>query len=555
MNLRRWIESKRHRMIWICGWLSVCLFFILCSCGKEKIPTNDEVSITIERTEQYLLDAAKTSQVQTLITEYFSENASNGSVQTMVQALAMKYPELDYREYGKMLETDILAREKIQTASLQKACITFLSIHYVKEQEKEWIAKGIAETGADTIMSSIYGIQLMEMLYAEEEAVITISEEQILKACESLIAYQLSDGGFAYFGEKGDADVTAMTLQALAPYYRENEIITDSIEQALDFVSKEQLPDGGFQSMETANSESCAQMLNAFVKLGIDPVHSERFLKNGNSVVSCLYKYQKENGGFSHVMDGDVNEMATSQALQALMELKVKGKNIASQVEIENDKNKSGFDLIKKLGNHVKTKYVIICIIMIIYILYGCLFFHKNKKKWITNFMIVLILSGCVFFLDVETVTEHKQLQKKEGNLIELEDSNESVVVSISIDCSSVLGEKPVQTKTDFERIIPENGKFLETQEVTTSAGDTVFDVLQSMCEEYEISLDFQNNSLYGSYYVKGIGYLYEYDFGDLSGWMYRVNGVFPSVGCGEYILQDGDKIEWIYTKEMGHDL
>ena len=55
--------------------------------------------------------------------------------------------------------------------------------------------------------------------------------------------------------------------------------------------------------------------------------------------------------------------------------------------------------------------------------------------------------------------------------------------------------------------------------------------------------------------YIAGINYLYEFDFGELSGWTYRVNGEVPSVGCDKYELKDGDKVEWIYTCELGKDI
>ena len=55
--------------------------------------------------------------------------------------------------------------------------------------------------------------------------------------------------------------------------------------------------------------------------------------------------------------------------------------------------------------------------------------------------------------------------------------------------------------------------------------------------------------------YVSGIGNLYEFDFGGLSGWVYSVNGRMPSVSCGEYVLSDGDKIEWMYTCDLGNDV
>ena len=55
--------------------------------------------------------------------------------------------------------------------------------------------------------------------------------------------------------------------------------------------------------------------------------------------------------------------------------------------------------------------------------------------------------------------------------------------------------------------------------------------------------------------YISGIGYLYEFDFGDLSGWIYHVNGDTPFMMCSEYKLSDGDVIEWLYTKDLGNDL
>jgi hypothetical protein len=52
--------------------------------------------------------------------------------------------------------------------------------------------------------------------------------------------------------------------------------------------------------------------------------------------------------------------------------------------------------------------------------------------------------------------------------------------------------------------------------------------------------------------YISGINYIYEFDFGDLSGWTYTVNGKTPSVGASQYTLKDGDVIEWKYTLTLG---
>ena len=48
--------------------------------------------------------------------------------------------------------------------------------------------------------------------------------------------------------------------------------------------------------------------------------------------------------------------------------------------------------------------------------------------------------------------------------------------------------------------------------------------------------------------YVVGVGYFYEFSCGPHSGWTYRVNGVYPTVGSSKYVLQNGDTLEWVYS-------
>ena len=54
---------------------------------------------------------------------------------------------------------------------------------------------------------------------------------------------------------------------------------------------------------------------------------------------------------------------------------------------------------------------------------------------------------------------------------------------------------------------------------------------------------------------IEGIANLYEFDCGELSGWMYKVNDWFPNYGCSRYELKDGDKVEWVYTCDLGKDV
>ena len=96
--------------------------------------------------------------------------------------------------------------------------------------------------------------------------------------------------------------------------------------------------------------------------------------------------------------------------------------------------------------------------------------------------------------------------------------------------------------------IVPTDGVILAATTVSFSNGETVFDVLQRVCQEHGIPLDSSYTAMYGSYYIKGIANLYEQDVGSASGWMYRVNGKFPNSGCSSCPVNNGDTVEWLYT-------
>ncbi|MCR4719167.1 MAG: DUF4430 domain-containing protein [Firmicutes bacterium] len=103
--------------------------------------------------------------------------------------------------------------------------------------------------------------------------------------------------------------------------------------------------------------------------------------------------------------------------------------------------------------------------------------------------------------------------------------------------------------------ILPKNGVIFAEQKVEFSDGESVFDVLLREMKNNKIHLEFVNTPVYGSVYIEGIGNIYEFDAGELSGWMYRVNGEFPNFGCSKYILKQGDKVEFVYTCDLGKDV
>ena len=125
---------------------------------------------------------------------------------------------------------------------------------------------------------------------------------------------------------------------------------------------------------------------------------------------------------------------------------------------------------------------------------------------------------------------------------------------TISISCASILEHMELCDKEKAE-LVPEDGWLLKPVEVTFQEGQSVFDVLQQVCRENKLHMEFSMTPIYNSAYIEGIGNLYEFDCGELSGWMYSVNGVWPDYGCSGYTLHDGDTVVWSYTCDLGRDV
>lgn len=133
-----------------------------------------------------------------------------------------------------------------------------------------------------------------------------------------IIGKQLSDGGFALYGDKGEVDITAMAIQALAKY-KDRTDVKLAIDKALNFLSNNQMNTGGFGTDEGETVESSAQVLVALNALGINE-NDERFLKNGNTIVDAIKRFEVKDGGFKHLLSQDIsNSMATEQVLYSLV--------------------------------------------------------------------------------------------------------------------------------------------------------------------------------------------------------------------------------------------
>lgn len=150
-----------------------------------------------------------------------------------------------------------------------------------------------------------------------------------------------------------------------------------------------------------------------------------------------------------------------------------------------------------------------------------------------------------------KTLTSSTEKQKN------AEPKKRTVKISIRVDTLLKHWEK-LDSSLQSEKYVPKNGIILKTTTYELlSEKDTVWDVLQRATKEHKIQMEYQgaNENIYNSVYIEGINHLYEFSAGELSGWMYKVNGVYPNYGCNQYVLKDGDVIEWNYTVDLGRDL
>lgn len=125
---------------------------------------------------------------------------------------------------------------------------------------------------------------------------------------------------------------------------------------------------------------------------------------------------------------------------------------------------------------------------------------------------------------------------------------------TVSISCAAIL-ENLDRLNAEKADLIPADGVLLAPTAVEFTEGESVFNVLKRVCRENKIHMEFSETPVYQSAYIEGIGNLYEFDCGEGSGWMYRVNGEFPNYGCSRYTLADSDTVEWVYTCDFGADV
>ncbi len=167
-----------------------------------------------------------------------------------------------------------------------------------------------------------------------------------------------------------------------------------------------------------------------------------------------------------------------------------------------------------------------------------------------------LIIVAVIVFALVLLFSGVKIQSPEEYYLSHLDDIKEdSETVFLSISCETVLDNwDKLDNSLKAEGIIPQNGIILDKKEYVLRPNDTVYEILNRVLRYNKIQAEFKSNIDNGQY-IEGINNLYQFSCGELSGWMYKVNGEFLSTDCAKVTLKDGDIIEIVYTCDLGRDV
>lgn len=522
--------------------IAVCLAVLIAAVpmARSTAVTCDEGDLDreISKTIEYI-QSSLGADTDADLAASLAEGAGAGCDWYAFALSRLGYP-IDLCAYADALEKK-LASDEISGAVERQRCALILCALGRPYDYAKVLDETVGKLG---LMSLVFGLHIADNS--------SVAASEIIG---QVLSSELDGGGWAIIGQYADIDTTAMTLQALARH-RELPDVRDAIDRALAKMSEKQCQSGGFSSYGTENAESTAQVIIALCSLGLDPDSTDSFKPMLNELLS----YRSSDGGFSHTRGGVSSVSATSQALCALASMKLLCLNVGGFYELDkkftptppsttwgvttqppitttvtanttdnsDDKEQRSFDFDFKI---IATIVIIAAAVLVSLIL----FLKSGRRR--RDILIVLIVAAVVCvavnLIKIESVDGHFSPSTTAGQ------TTEQGSVTLSVRCDMI---KDVDG-------IPSDGVVIETMGLSFSKGESVFDLLDRAARMSRVTIVEKGG------YISSIANISEQSHGDLSGWVYFVNGSMPSVGCREYFPKDGDVIEWHYTKDLGKDI
>lgn len=424
------------------------------------------------------------------------------------------------------------------------------------------------------------------------------------KLIDTILDERTEDGGWTHTGNTADVDMTAMAIQALAPYNDEDHPkVKSAIEAALTLLSGMQQNDGGFASFGTPNSESAAQVVVALSALGLDANTDSHFVKNGHSVLENLLSYEQEDGSFQHTTDGSGNnQMSAEQGTYALVAYDRyvnKAHTLYDMTDVVKREDASAqevIDMINQIGYVDESSYNAIAEARNAYNKLSA----ADKEK-VTNYNTLTAAETSYKEILKQKRTEQYKLLKAHHDEL-LNDKTKKYGTAAKKKLASILQQaqtdmnaaescervtaiyekaitdldavKPGDIEVTFRLIgaleatqdvdlttdsyLPEYVTWVPTTTYSLQENATVYDLFTEAMSDAGLRYIGAESNYVSTIYAPSClgGYpLSEFTNGKKSGWMYTVNGTHPNQGLKNWTLNDNDVVVWHYVNDYSHEV
>ncbi|MBR6534858.1 MAG: DUF4430 domain-containing protein [Clostridia bacterium] len=474
-----------------------------------------------------ITESTSHAEIQSFINGDLTENAG---ISSEWYIFALRYGNYDFSSYTHALDKYI-AENDVPSVTLLKYALTYLACGRNTESVFGML-NGVREQS--TVMYTVFALHLANngiLLNGKDTAML----------CTELSERQNGDGGWSVISDRSDVDVTAMALQALAVHADEYE---NAVESGLSYLSSHQNENGTFSSYGAENSESTSQVIIALSDLGIDCKTDTRFIKNGLTVLDGLDTF-KVDGGYSHALNGQYSTLASSQAMCAVAAYENGGyfyvfekPSIPSAPEtdavkpLETDNVQAsgteGADTSDEKKDSMPLWRIIFIIAVCIAFAVICFVLIIKKKTKAQNFITAFLACALVicisFFINVSTPDQY--YGQASG------DKEPTGYVTISVICDNV----------------SDNGIIVSETKIGFFEHQSVYDILLSLSKTHKFTLDVSGKGEFA--YIRAINGIAEHKYGNMSGWVYTVNGISPHLSCGAYYPSDNDVIRIYYTTD-----
>ena len=418
----------------------------------------------------------------------------------------------------------------------------------------------------------------------------------------SLLGAQISDGSWGIDADfpGSNVDMTAMVVQALAPYCSTNATVKAAVDKAVEWLSAEYQ-----QNSDYGSSESAAQVIVALSALGIDAKTDSRFQHNGISVLSNFLSYADETtGGFLHDKqpNSTVNQMASEQAAYTLVayDRYVKGSNrlydMSDATKRANATVQEVIDLIKAIAPVGEGSYNAIAEARIAYdklsaedqakvTNYNTLTAAEDAYKTILRQKQTDQYTALKLHYDELLNNKNKKYstaaKKKLANILQQAQTDMNAAKS----CERVMdvynkaiadldAVKPGDIEVTFRLIgaleatqdvdlttdsyLPEYVTWVPTTTYALAENATVYDLFTEAMSDAGLRYIGAESNYVSTIYAPscmGSYALSEFTNGKKSGWMYTVNDSHPNQGLKNWTLKDGDVVVWHYVNDYSHEV